>query len=813
MASVLFDEAHGELLSSNADPEKDRETDTRALLDQELIALGMTVVIQKAPLDADSLSSHQVLAIIAPTAAFSLREIEAIEEFVRDGGGLLLAANAEALWRQSDDSFNLLAERFGLRFEHYYNVPPEEIRDFRPGFITSGVGQISGWEVNLLTLLERGADAEPHPVAFIPETGDLFAAYVEVGRGRVVVIGDFIFLGDREFAGLDNRAFACNIFRWLAFENRLDCSDAQIPERIPLGQRATISVTLSNPRSERIERVRCLLESDAGALIEQPLVEIRSIPPRGRIWVGWNIIPQRLGRQSLRLTVDWPEARRGKASPLFFDRLGEFICQAPAELRVQALDEDGKPRTEFHLRQIFVVEGQVKWESGAQPVPLNTDLEYGKRGLRLVRRERLEDRDRWHLEAATLGEHRLRFRIAESDQSVPLLIKVKESLQQQIDRIHADVVGPLDSECLRLTTRIRKEFETAGPIAFRLMSPEDYVGQVFSGDVAHRLQRALAAARRETEQNLPLLKEILTNIAPLYSPVYGCCIPFDPELGRQWADLHPLYEESIAQNLLYIAGYNGEIDHSLLTQNIAAYLLHEKYGHGFFYTQTRLGRQLSILYRHGFLRRVDAARLSRPYPYQQYLAYQRAIEALSHSAIILNEGFAAWVELTVLPQMGPPIASAAYRRRTFLMNDDRLDIIAKRSEYFQRFPNFRPSRYQEGYDYLNFIVDRYFGEPWGSKCAVQIVLIAADVHLGITETEDVVQFGLTPEEMEEALLGAEQDDARADMRLRHIHSVLKQHQDRVRTEQQRLHCYRECLHPDCPINNIIADQLGWEVSQ
>jgi len=66
--------------------------------------------------------------------------------------------------------------------------------------------------------------------------------------------------------------------------------------------------------------------------------------------------------------------------------------------------------------------------------------------------------------------------------------------------------------------------------------------------------------------------------------------------------------------------------------------------------------------------------------------------------------------------------------------------------------------------------------------------------------------------MEDALLTAERDDARADMRLRHIHSVLQQYQEWVRAEQQRLHCYRDCLHPDCPINNIIAEKLGWEVN-
>jgi hypothetical protein len=812
MASVLFDEAHGELLSSLAVPEKDQETDTRTLLEQKLRALGMTIFSQTETWCEETLNDCQVLAIIAPTASFSLYEIEAVEEFVRDGGGLVLTANAEALWRQPDDSFNLLAERLGLRFEHYYNVPPEKVHDFKPHFISSGVGQISTWEVSTLTPLESSAIIQPRVLATIPETGEAFVTAVEVGQGRVVAIGDFILFGDKELTSLDNCTLASNLFHWLAFENPVDCRSVQAPETFLLGHTGSISVTLSNPNPERVERVRCLLESDAGATIERPVLQIRSIPPRGQIWLQWSVIPQRLGSQRLSLTVDWPRARKGQEPPLFFDRLSEFTCQAPVELHVRALDETGEPRIELDRGQTFVVEGRVTWNDEAQLVPLDTDLTYRRRDLRLLRRERLDGLDRWHLEAVALGEHRVGFRIVESGQSVSLVVKVKESLQQWIDRLQADVVVSLDNECLRLTTRIREEFEVVKSIPFCLMTPEDYVELVYPPEVARRLWAALASARREKEQNLPLLKQILANVAPLYSPKHGCYVPFDPELARRWADLHPLYQESIAQNLVYISGYNKDANDLLLDQNVVAYLLHEKYGHGFFYTQTQLGQQLAILYRQGFLRRADAARLAHPYPYQLYEAYRRAVEALTHSAIIVNEGFAAWVETQVLPKMGSEIAPAAHRRKTFLMTQDRrLETLARRSEYFKRFSNLQPSRYQEGHEYFDFIADRYFGEPWGPKCAVQAMLIAADVHLGITKTEDTVQFGLTPEEMEEALLEVKQDDARADMRLRRIHSVLRQYQDWVRTEQRRLHCYRECLHSECPVNGIIAEKLGWEV--
>ena len=56
MALVLFDEVHGELLSSRADPEEDRGTDTRTLLEEELRTLGITVLARTDAWDEETLS-------------------------------------------------------------------------------------------------------------------------------------------------------------------------------------------------------------------------------------------------------------------------------------------------------------------------------------------------------------------------------------------------------------------------------------------------------------------------------------------------------------------------------------------------------------------------------------------------------------------------------------------------------------------------------------------------------------------------------------------------------------------------------------
>jgi hypothetical protein len=806
--AVLFDEAHGQLLSSQAQPDHDEDTDTW----KKLEALGAAIRPCSSALDDGVLHDQKVLIIAAPTSAFSPSEIEAIAQFVREGGGILIAANAEAIWRQKQlgdgtlDRFNALTESLGIRFEQYFNVPPDVIRDFEPHYLTSEVSELTAWDVSAVMPLAQ----DYYPLARFTAAGDLFAVGWELGKGRIVAAGDFVFLGDRDFEKASNRQFVCNVLRWLAAENPIDCLDVKVEREILLGKRGTASITLRNPQSKRLERIRCRIESNAGAGISEPVVRIRSISPGEQIWLPWSVEPKRLGKQSLKLTIKW--RCNTNQVPLSLDcfvefRFAEFRCIAPATLELRAVDTEGIARDEFTLNQPFIVEGQVQWRDVAQAPSVTTDLKYPRSKLRLIRRENVNGVDRWHLEAIKPGDYRLIYRVVESEQACALSVRISESLEDQIANIHRDDVEPLDAEALRLTTRIRREFSALQDIPFRLLAHEKYVQEVYPSEESRRLLSALAAARREEMQNLPLLKELLVNLAPMYSPKGECYVPFDPKLARQWADLHPLLEENILQNFAYIDDY----DTSWLRQNLAAYILHEKYGHGFFYTQTRLGQQLAILYRHGLLRKADAKHLPFPYPRQFYEDEhgRRAFEALSHSAIILNEGFAAWVELQILPQMSAEIQPAAYRRKVFLMDKDQgLDTIAKKSVYFKRFTNFQRSRYQEGYDWLSFVQD-YFDEPWASKCAVQVAVKAADIHLGITEVNGTIQFGMSARDMERALLEDERDDARCDMRLRHIHTVLREHQEQLRVDQRRLLCHQECLHPDCPVNAIIAEKFKW----
>ena len=803
MTSILFDESHGELLRSEVS-EGDREADTWSTLRSEIEELGWDLVLHptdSGPITDEMLAERDMLVLAAPTQPLSLAEVNTVTDFVHQGGSLLIANNAESLWQQSSNSTNVLLESFGLRTERLLSYPPEEVIDLYPHYISSGIGRLCVAEP---AYLEKRNDL-PSVVATLPWTDKPFLAAVEANSGRVVAIGDFVIFGDRYIGAHDNRQLALNIFRWLAFQNPLDCEDVQIDGEVRYGHTTTFSITLSNPHSYRLERIRCLLESDAGAIIGDPTLSIRSIPGGGRTWLQWTVEPQRLGPQNLRLTVDFPRKTRNPS--LFFDPVARFQCVPDAEIDLMIVNHQEKASEIVEVGVPFEVQAVVRWADGAKQVPLQFDLDCPLSHITVETIGQAEADRRWRLTALDVGDWLITLVVSETEQKVTRLIRVRPSTSVRIAEIERDIVATLAAEIHRQVSRIRGEFDTdiIRQIPFRLFTPEDQVRLLYPPDAQRRLLEALSAARDEKHTNRPLVERLLRNIAPTYSPVHGCCIPYDPELAAHLAREHALYEENLAHNFLHMDGY----DQIWLEQNIAAFLLHEKYGHGFFFTQTTLGQQLAILHRHGLVRKVDYERLRAPYPRLLHEEYGPVIQALHDSSIIVNEGFAAWVELTVLPRLSGAVGQAAYRRKDFLFNrDDELARLAEHSPYFQRFPPFRASRYREGCEYLN-LIQGYFGEEYGPKCAIQAMIKAADVHFGIAENSGQVQFGLRADVLAMALFDAPGDDARSDMRLRRIHSILRKYIDRMRADQQRLQCYRVCLHSECPVNALIGERLGW----
>jgi DNA-binding transcriptional ArsR family regulator len=799
VARILLDESHGELLSECLG---EREEDTWKFLLTELYSLNWEISFHSDGLLTDEiLAEVNVLVLAAPTQPLSLTEVKAVTEFVEEGGSLLIANNYESLEQQASNSTNVLLEAFGLYTKQLLSSPPEEIRDFKPHYLSSGVRNLDVDEPVYLGTLNKS----PWIVATLPETNEPFLASVDMEPGRVVAIGDFALFGDKFINDSDNKLLAINIFRWLARENTLDCTEAHVISQVFYGEATTFSITLSNPSPQRLENIRCLLESGTNVLIEEPMRKIRVLSAREKTRLQWTIKPQQLGFQNLKLIIDRPQDKN--FSSLFFDPVAWFKCIPNADFRLIILDEQNNELHNVETEIPFEVQAVTQWIGDAQQVPLQFKLEYPRSH---IQGQQIHI-TRWRLTALDPGNWPVTLKVVETEQHIPDMICAIPSLKQRIAGIQRDMVTLLTANVHHQASLIWREFDTDAirKIPFRVLTPEEQVRLVYPPDVGERLLDALDAASKETQRWRPLVEDLLLNISPIYSVVHGCCIPYDPKLAAHLVKKHAAYEENIAYQFLQIEG-DKRYDQIWLEQNIAALIVHEKYGHGFFFTQTTVGQQLATLYRHGLVRRVDYERLRSPYPKLLYEDYEEAIQALAHSAIIVNEGFSTWLEQTVLSRLPKALGQIAYQRKLFLFErDDQLDYLRENSEYFKTFPPRYASKYREAYEYLERI-QSYFGFNCGPKCAIQAVVKAADVDFGISESAGKVQFALRPTAMSKALLKPEEGNyAGADVRLRYIYDVLKRNREWILARQEELQCHRSCLHTDCPVNKIINEKLGW----
>jgi hypothetical protein len=803
MPTVLFDEAHGELIRSAPPPSEDIDTWTALRTTLENAGWQTSSFIGDSQvLNQHILRTCNVFFIGSPTTDFLDVEISAIEGFVQEGGGLLVAIDAESLWRLPKSRLILALADWGFQFTRYLLLPPENVHTFRPHCIAAGIKQVSVADLNSISISEKIT-----PLVLITERGPIFAACGEVGKGRVLAIGDYALFADAYIAENDNEAFSLRTFKWLAFENSIDVREVKCEAEIALGRSSTFSIVVSNPRMERIGRVRGTLLSSAGATIEPDGPIVRAIPPGGQTWLLWTVEPKQLGLQLLHLSLDLPKTSSDQH--LCFDPVVSFKCIAPIVPSLQTFLDPACtcPREIVAVEQPFWAEAKVEWESGIPRATLTLELLSDDEHVQVTPLPQVEGLWRWQLVAILPGTYRLALRVEETDQYITQLIEVKPSLNYHIETVMRDIVEPLDDRIRRLALRLRGEFgdEPITSLPFSLYSPETFIRELFPEPARLRLLEVLNAARQEKHLNQPLLRQLLVDVSPVYMPGRGAFVPFDPWLAAHLKDVYALEWESIVQNLVYAEGMPTE----WLEQNLAAYLIHEKYGHGFFFVHTRLGQQLAILFESGFLRKADIECLKTPYPREQFARYREAIQATADSSIILNEGFAAWLETCILKKLGEIAGQAAYRREVQLTRmDSALKGVERDSAYFAYFTPPLDSRYAEGLEYFR-LIEGYFGEDYGPKCAVQVALKAADVRLGITQSDDIVQFALTPEEMLHALLKEEKDHARSDMRLRHIHAVLREQQSRIQSEQENLMCHRTCLHPSCPVNAIIAQKLGW----
>jgi len=418
---------------------------------------------------------------------------------------------------------------------------------------------------------------------------------------------------------------------------------------------------------------------------------------------------------------------------------------------------------------------------------------------------------KWTFVADRPGTYPIALRVKETGQVVETHVVVEETPASQIEEITAKYVRPLDDEIRRILPEISSALTVPelAQVRFCLLPVEDYIRIAFPFKPATQMVwDVVDAGYWDEKENDQVVADLLYNLAPMYTPRLGASVPFAPDLVG-----HLIERGSSRRRELLTSFLKGDHAEPVeLRRRIAAYLSHEKYGHGFFYVCTRLGRQLAILDKYRFLDKYAGEILDKPYPNELYMRYRDAIIALQHSALIVNEGFAAWLELHILRRMTPDIHAIIPEREEFMRESKTLLDLRRTSHYFREFPpppNY-DSPYEEGRRLLDSIEHLYPPpEVYGVRCAIQAFLVATAIPLGIADGEDAPEFAMEPGELERALLKKGVDYARSELRLWRISRVLEDTQEIVQAAQRRLQCYAECPHSECPVRGQIAEKLGW----
>ncbi len=245
LANVLFDEAHSEAwtirpeLAATMQPAHPGDC-SYALAASALTAEGFSITSNAAgPLTAEALADCDVLVIAHPSdpawerttrtgsPRLSSEEIDLVERFVSDGGGLVVLGETEQ--EKYGNNLNELLGRFGLHlendtvqdYEHHHGAPSwilaalEDGGRGRTGDLLARVNQACLYRTTTISST-NGARvlARSHATASTPDAPLIVAG--DHGDGRIIVLGDSDLFGDDCIGELDHRALWLNIMHWLA---------------------------------------------------------------------------------------------------------------------------------------------------------------------------------------------------------------------------------------------------------------------------------------------------------------------------------------------------------------------------------------------------------------------------------------------------------------------------------------------------------------------------------------------------------------------------------------------------------------------
>ncbi len=248
-AKVLFDESHSEAwtirrdLARKMQPAHPGDASLRkaavALAERDF-AVGCNA---RQPLSAETLGECDVLVIAHPSSPawerttgsgsprLSAAELDAVETFVRCGGGLIVMGETEQ--EKYGNNVNDLLARFGLHLEndtvqdYEHNAGPPtwilaELREGgrgREGDLLARIQSVCMYRSTTISVRNGGRVlARTHRTATVP-SAPLIVATAH-GAGHVVVLADSDLFGDDCIEELDHRALWLNIVYWVTRAER-----------------------------------------------------------------------------------------------------------------------------------------------------------------------------------------------------------------------------------------------------------------------------------------------------------------------------------------------------------------------------------------------------------------------------------------------------------------------------------------------------------------------------------------------------------------------------------------------------------------
>lgn len=302
LARFLVDESHRQAWSTRPEVAATMSVTNPAdasyfLAAQALMGQGFDVrAHSEGPLTSASLADVDVLVLPhcsddeweATTGigspVYSPDEIDAIERFVRKGGGLLILAETEQ--RKYGNSLDEIAGRFGVHVvnctvqdpSHRFNdVSTWVLLNPQPGRhdLFAEVSAASFYRAGALELsgVNDGRDEHVILARSAPTAAPALAPLVmgvEAGEGRVLVAADSDFAGDDSIGDLDNRRLWINMCTWLASAGR----SARRPDAPQAVAQEAAWATLK----EAVEEFRTLQQPDgsvtSGRARAEELVEV-----------------------------------------------------------------------------------------------------------------------------------------------------------------------------------------------------------------------------------------------------------------------------------------------------------------------------------------------------------------------------------------------------------------------------------------------------------------------------------------------------------------------------------------------------------